>query len=168
MPAAWKTLPTWPVTVVRVVMRLPSFSIVASRRAAGRTRWRRLPFGSIRRRSKRCAPPARSHERPRQVAAGSILYSVSLTCSPQLVPSPVSDIARWLNRRSGRHRASASYWVDHHRLAGIDRPAAASPCRCRCGRRPSGNKGFASPGGVLGTRAPGVNETAIASMCDGA
>jgi hypothetical protein len=30
MPAAWKTLPTWPATAVRVVMRLPSFSIVAS------------------------------------------------------------------------------------------------------------------------------------------
>ena len=29
MPAAWKTLPTWPATAVRVVMRLPSFSMVA-------------------------------------------------------------------------------------------------------------------------------------------
>jgi hypothetical protein len=30
MPAAWKMLPTWPETPVRVLMRLPSFSMVAS------------------------------------------------------------------------------------------------------------------------------------------
>jgi len=39
MPAAWKTLPTWPETAVRVVMALPSFSIVAScKRSRSRSR----------------------------------------------------------------------------------------------------------------------------------
>jgi hypothetical protein len=39
MPAAWKTLPTWPATAVRVVMRVPSSSMVASyRRLRSRSR----------------------------------------------------------------------------------------------------------------------------------
>src|SRR5512134_136028 len=39
MPTAWKTRPTWPVTAVRVVMRLPALSMVAScRRSRSRSR----------------------------------------------------------------------------------------------------------------------------------
>jgi len=36
--------------------------------------------------SRRCGRPARSAERARQWGAGSMRYSLSLTCSPQLVP----------------------------------------------------------------------------------
>ena len=126
MPAAWKTLPAWPATAVRVVIRLPSLSIEAScRRSRSRSRSAHsMTRPRLWHRSASYLLQHQGEERAEHVAADGSIRGAGLPAR--------ALVGRCCSGGSGSGSALPGYWANSCKAAVSSSPSSvpSSPVCC--------------------------------------